>query len=93
MHASFAGHSSMLHRFQSRGKPCTATTSISASTPRLCIVPTKTGSMGEMPPSTRRTDADSARMARPASVAIAPKACHLTPGLKCRGSRIVFKRA
>ena len=36
--SSLAGHSSICHRFQSSGKPCTATTSTASSTPRACEV-------------------------------------------------------
>ena len=51
--ASFAGQSSIAHRFQSSGKPCTATTSTSSRTPRASRPPTNPGSIGDMPPSTR----------------------------------------
>ena len=51
--SSLAGQSRIGHRFQSSGKPCTATTSISSSTPSPPMCAMNCGSIGEIPPSTR----------------------------------------
>src|SRR5215217_2688026 len=64
--SSFAGHSSIAQRFQSSGKPCTATTSISSRAPLASRRRMKEGSMGDIPPRTRGNPAFSAAIACPA---------------------------
>src|SRR3954452_21713594 len=74
--ASLAGHSSIIQRFQSSGKPCTAKTSTSSSTPSLVIRSMKETSIGEIPPSTRWTSGWLVRMAFPAKIAISENLSH-----------------
>src|SRR4051812_21941351 len=61
--ASLSGHSWIVQWFQSSGKPCTAIASTHASTPCDAMLPTKPGSIGEMPPSTIGSSGASARIA------------------------------
>jgi hypothetical protein len=74
--SSFAGHSSICQWFQSRGKPCTATTSTQSRTRSSVIVTMKPGSMGEMPPSTRVSPGRSARTAPEAAWTVRAKIRH-----------------
>jgi len=67
-----AGHSPICHRFQSSGKPCTATASTWSSAPCACICRSHSGSIGDMPPSTRVTAGLTAAMARPARITHSP---------------------
>ena len=71
---SLAGHSSIVHRFQSSGNPCTAMTSSRSNTPFPARLAMNSGSIGEMPPSTRGSPGASAAIASPASRAMLGKA-------------------
>ena len=71
--SSFDGHSSIAHRFQSSGNPCTAITSRCSSTPLPAMLAMNSGSIGEMPPSTRGRSGLAALIALHAAIAIAAK--------------------
>ncbi len=73
MAAILSGHSSMIQLFQSSGKPCTATASSCSSTPWLASTRMKSGSIGEMPPSTRGSPGASAAIACPAALQVSAK--------------------
>ena len=79
--ASFAGHSSIIHRFQSSGNPCTATTSSRSNTPLPVRLAMNSGSIGEMPPKTRGRPGTSAAMASAANRVIVAKRSQSGPSV------------
>src|SRR6476661_2886034 len=87
--ATLSGQLLIFQWFQSRGKPCSATTSTASRTPWEAINRTKFGSMGEIPPRTIFRRGLTRRIACEAAFAISANIRHSGSILKSQWDRLL----